>query len=137
VSRAVRRCAIYVPAANLLAAMGIEPLDVNWARFVLPSVTALIREDLMEQQYALGSPEHLAKEAGFPPRDVGFIFRPSMSGIHLFMWAHGEGRPDPNQILDAERDLRVEPDLGEVEGAASLEAMKAEKRADSAGGGTE
>jgi hypothetical protein len=126
VDRDRNRCSVYLPGAALLVAMDHESTTDCFHQFVEASLTALVREDLLDPTHCLGTPDWISRERGVDIADVpevGLIFTPSVSGIELFLWAHGRGDLDINSILA--EDIALEPvaDLGRVEGAQSLEAM--------------
>ncbi len=117
----------YFPAGGVLSAMGRTPTGEDIMQIVLPSVTALIREDLCAQRYWTGPPDFLREQEQIDAPDYGIICQPSMSGIELFLWAHGHGRLPANAILNDELDFESQADLGHVLGARLVSKMQIDR----------
>lgn len=76
---------IYLPGGAVLKAMGMEVTSENWTSAVMPSVTALAREDLIGPQYSYGSAEWVSEKRSIDAPDAGVTLTPSIAGIELFL----------------------------------------------------
>ncbi len=67
---------------------------------LLPHIMfGLFRETLIEHDFLFGDPGLL--KSRFPTADVhGILFTPSVLGAELFLWAHGRGNLEVNEILN-------------------------------------
>jgi hypothetical protein len=118
---------VYLSAGEILSAMGLEVTDENWGKTVVPSLTALIREDLVGATHTAGPQAHLETRKQIDSPDTGLTFVPSVPGIELFLWAHGHGSLPVGSILDPALTFEPVADLGSVPGARRVEDMRRER----------
>ena len=120
-------CEVYLPAGNTLQAMGLAVTLENWLRFATPSISALLREDLLGEFHASGSADHISKTKYVDASDSGLVFVPSVPGVELFLWAHGHGVLTLNNILHPGLTFETQGDLGRVDGARIVVDMVRER----------
>jgi hypothetical protein len=119
-----KRCWVYLPASQLLPALGLEPSGDEWHRVVAPALDVLTREGLVGP--VIGGSLELVRRAGSPriPQS-GLLTTPSGAGLRLFLWAHGFGALPINEVTNP--DLTFDPveDLRRVAAVARLEQIEA------------
>lgn len=81
---------------------------VNEMSVITHSLSGLARADLIEQSFQFSSPEEL-KKSGVEVEQHSFLIGPTITGLELFVWAHGRGEKGTNEFLSP--DLAEEPDL--------------------------
>ncbi len=67
----------------------------------------LLKEELIEQHYHMGTNAFLKQRIGYDPQTSGFVVSPSVIGVELFLWAHGCGQMNKNKFLT--HDFGVHP----------------------------
>jgi hypothetical protein len=115
---------IYLPIRSVLTATGLELSAGSWGA-VSPSVTSLARHGLIADHYAFGSIAELTALNEAYSREIpeeGVIVSPSISGIELYLWAHGY-RVDASRLLDANLSMEAVGDLGRVEDVQEVAKM--------------
>ena len=123
------QCEVYLPASATLSAMDVEVGIENWSRFILPSIHALLREDLLGDEVTYGTPEFLSEKKAIDAPDGGLVLTPSVAGLELFLWAHGHGYHHPNDALRTDLSFDAQEALGSVEGAQLVDVMRRERSA--------
>ena len=73
----------------------VKGLDLQQGEAVdtqLPHIlSGLIREGLIEDDFAWGSSEHIRNAKGLDVSEPGMVLSPSTLGLELFLWAYGKG----------------------------------------------
>ncbi len=125
---------IYIPSKTYYTAM--EPLllaseDSDNISVLAHSINGLRRNDLIEDKYTYGSPEHFAQQRiRVNAQDFvvdekvlcehGISFQPTPSGMELYLWAHGLG--DRNHFCFLDESLILEP-VEEVQLPSNVELL--------------
>jgi hypothetical protein len=127
---AVRRASeMYFPAAETLTALGRNETGFSgFEKYVMPALTTLVREDLIERNVIYGDmrPQLLeARKIDYAP--PGFLATPSIRGVQLFMWGHGQPDIPMHRFLSADVEFVPTVDLGFIEGVRTIQSMQAER----------
>jgi hypothetical protein len=94
---------------------------------IAATALSLKRHDLIGEAWASGSREHLSSSYQVDAPRTGLVVRPSLSGIELFLWAHGVA--DTFQaILDAEVHLETVEEIARIQGSRELAEMQKERQ---------
>jgi hypothetical protein len=121
---------IYLPAADVMTVMGLEPSDEAWdAKWDLVSsaLMALQRTGLISNSSALGSAGLLRELLMADIPEDGMVLAPSTAGIELFLWAHGY-RHAVTEILSESLTMEAVADLPRVDAARELEVLVQQQR---------
>lgn len=98
---------IIVPVACYEATFGITDRTSEMS-VIAHSLSGLSRSDLIEQTFHFSSPDELKKN-GVEVDQHAFLIGPTITGLELFIWAHGRGEKGLNAFLSL--DLIGCPDL--------------------------
>lgn len=103
--------ATHVSAVGLFVALGWLDPEQQFLRFT-EAFDGLHREGLVDHEYMFGSADDI--RAQFPNlghlsdvNDVGLVWTPSLRGVMLYLWGHGQGRRHFNDFLDAALETPV------------------------------
>jgi hypothetical protein len=91
------------------------------------SFFGLSKENLIED-FCSGNGKDLRELRGFLknlPEEGGIFIRPSVLGVELFLWAHGQGNQSPSAYFHLE--LSVPDGIHPCTGVLNMEDMKAKK----------
>ncbi|MDQ7005361.1 MAG: hypothetical protein Q9N67_10760 [Ghiorsea sp.] len=76
--------------------------------YIAHSLSGLSKSDLIGAGFEFAPPDTL-KKSGVEVTSHSFVIEPTITGIELFIWAHGRGNDGLNAFLD--QSLVEEPDL--------------------------
>ena len=111
-------------AMEAIAASGHD--DLSALGTIAASLESLVREGLIDGDFTLGRAD-VASALGIDADGIGgFAVKPSVSGVQLFLWAHGYGQPITTAFLDPAVPFEAVEDLPEVDAAYSVAAMQKE-----------
>jgi hypothetical protein len=119
-----RRGRIYLPDSTYSAAMGYEPTEDSFGA-TSHAMYALSREQLIGDDFRLGSLQLMQQEAP-TAWEEGLIFEPSISGVELYLWAHGKATLGSGALLAPEEEFEFELDLDLRSDFALVANMKPE-----------
>jgi len=107
----LRNLGVFIPDHVIDKAMAFIESEDRW--IILTHCTnGLVREELISPNRFFGKAENVGE---FMRRTVpcsGLYFEPSILGIELYLWAHGQGDIPVKKFLEVEIDLK---ELNEVE----------------------
>jgi hypothetical protein len=93
----------------------VKGLDLQQGEAVdtlLPHIlSGLIREGLIEDDFAWGSAEHIKKSKGLDVLEGGMVLSPSTLGFELFLWAYGKGDRTLRAVFDPTLELKPLPEI--------------------------
>ncbi len=111
---------IYIPSRTYYSAMGslLQASKDTEINMLTHSINGLKRNDLIEDKYTLGSPQNFidqnlridSQEFAVNEKvlsEYGISFRPTPSGMELYLWAHGLGDRNHFQFLDGSLNLDI------------------------------
>lgn len=102
--------------------VGAEGIDVA------SCALSLVRHGLIESNWGCGDREGLSKNFRIDAPHAGLVAWPSMSGIELFLWAHGMTAADFPTLLDSSLELEPVEDIKRCDGARELAVMQMERQ---------
>jgi hypothetical protein len=115
------RLQTFVPTTAYAVGMNFGECDTDRVNSVFTHVMfGLSRETLIEPSFRFSSPEVLRDY--FRGADShGILFSPSVLGVELFLWAHGHGDREINEILNPALQLTSTNSVPAVQGVRSTE----------------
>jgi len=118
-----QRLRMFVPLLAYATAMEFGKREEEQSNSILSHVMfGLSREDLIEQNFLFGAPEHLRSLSRYAGADVpGILVSPSMLGIELYLWAHGRGDLGAREILNPVVQLNSDVEIKVTRGIRSTE----------------
>jgi len=93
------RSTTFIPERGLIEALDLTPEEID-QEILSHIVWGLFRETLIADGFRTGPAEQLRERYPNAPAD-GFVFKPSLQGAELFLWAHGLRNTNPRILLDA------------------------------------
>jgi hypothetical protein len=100
----------FIPFRVYTSAMDFIP-DEDWQELFTHAISWLDRDDLIDFQSA-GSAEHLKESRATPfAREPGIVVVPTVLGVALYLWAHGQGGHSLKRFLDAGQDWEFRTEL--------------------------
>jgi hypothetical protein len=127
--RAIGKSGIYIPGAELIRALGADEIQEAWNTVLTPSISTLVRENLLGQWWGMGMPDLFEQRYQIDAPEPGIVFGVDLPGLELFNWAHGKRNAVPSAILDTLEIYEVTEDIGHLSGCMRIPDMQKERLA--------
>ena len=96
----------YIPYATFLVAMEFRKEEASQFFSLLAHIISGLYKERLIHTYRYGESDHLL----VPDVQPGIVVQPSVLGTELFLWAHGKGHVEINDLFDVqiEDDIRLD-----------------------------
>src|SRR5687768_15700449 len=89
-------------------ARGLDLQEGENIGILLPHILGgLIREGLVEDDFAWGDAAHVKKSKGFDVTEGGIVLSPSTLGLELYLWAYGKGNLTLHSMFDSSVEFKA------------------------------
>ncbi|HEY5743227.1 MAG TPA: hypothetical protein VIS99_11860 [Terrimicrobiaceae bacterium] len=91
---------------------GLDLQEGEEVATLLPHIlNGLIREGLIEDDFAGGDVAHIKKSKGLDVPEDGMVMSPSALGLELFLWAYGKGNLSLSAMFDPSVEMKALPGI--------------------------
>ena len=102
----------FIPYNVYYKSMEFDKQEQNKIKIIFPHIPfGLTKESLLGDDFRYGPIEEIAKYFSERPTKPGIVFRPSVLGIELFLWAYGKSNLTLRDFLEPANQFEIDSSI--------------------------